>query len=57
LLKNISGAHFLNTIIYEDEAFSEAKDLGRSIWEHSPEQGKRFDQFILELMADTLQPA
>ncbi len=57
LLKDIPGAYFLNTIIYEDEAFNEAKDLGRSIWEHSPEQGKRFDQFILELMANTMQAA
>ncbi|ATO20432.1 hypothetical protein BS636_12530 [Acinetobacter sp. LoGeW2-3] len=56
LLKDIPGAHFLNTIIYEDEAFDEAKYLGRSIWEHSPEQGQRFDQFIQELMADTMQP-
>ena len=56
LLKDIPGAHFLNSIIYEDEAFNEAKDLGRSIWEHSPEQGQRFDQFIQELMADTMQP-
>lgn len=26
------------------------------IWEHSPAQGQRFDQFIQELMADTAQP-
>ena len=56
LLKDIPSAHFLNTIIYEDEAFDEAKDLGRSIWEHSPEQGQRFNQFIQELMADMVQP-
>lgn len=57
LLKEIPGAHFLNTIIYEDEAFKEAQGLGRSIWEYSAEQGKRFDQFIQELMTDTAQPA
>ncbi|MEN8426265.1 division plane positioning ATPase MipZ [Acinetobacter schindleri] len=56
LLKAIPGAHFLNTIIYEDEAFGDAKNLGCSIWEHSPAQGQRFDQFIQELMADTAQP-
>lgn len=56
LLKGIPGAHFLNTIIYEDEAFDDAKNLGCSIWEHSPAQGQRFDQFIQELMADTAQP-
>ena len=56
LLKGIPGAHFLNTIIYEDEAFGDAKNLGCSIWEHSPAQGQRFDQFIQELMADTAQP-
>lgn len=56
LLKAIPGAHFLNTIIYEDEAFDDAKNLGCSIWEHSPAQGQRFDQFIQELMADTAQP-
>jgi len=56
LLKGIPGAHFLNTIIYEDEAFDDAKKLGCSIWEHSPAQGQRFDQFIQELMADTAQP-
>jgi len=55
-LKAIPGAHFLNTIIYEDEAFDDAKNLGCSIWEHSPAQGQRFDQFIQELMADTAQP-
>lgn len=56
LLKGIPGAHFLNTIIYEDEAFDDAKNLGCSIWEHSPAQGQRFDQLIQELMADTAQP-
>ncbi len=56
LLKGIPGAHSLNTIIYEDEAFDDAKNLGCSIWEHSPAQGQRFDQFIQELMADTAQP-
>lgn len=56
LLKGIPSAHFLNTIIYEDEAFDDAKNLGCSIWEHSPAQGQRFDQFIQELMADTAQP-
>lgn len=56
LLKDIPGAHSLNTIIYEDEAFDDAKNLGCSIWEHSPAQGQRFDQFIQELMADTAQP-
>lgn len=56
LLKGIPGAHFLNTIIYEDEAFDDAKNLGCSIWEHSPAQGQRFDQFIQELMADIAQP-
>lgn len=55
-LKAIPGAHFLNTIIYEDEAFDDAKNLGCSIWEHSPKQGQRFDQFIQELMAETAQP-
>lgn len=55
-LKAIPGAHFLNTIIYKDEAFDDAKNLGCSIWEHSPAQGQRFDQFIQELMADTAQP-
>lgn len=56
LLKGIPGAHFLNTIIYEDEAFDDARNLSCSIWEHSPAQGQRFDQFIQELMADTAQP-
>lgn len=56
LLKDIPAAQFMNTIIYEDKAFDDAKDLGRSIWEHSPEQGRCFDQFIQELMADTVQP-
>lgn len=56
LLKGIPGAHFLNTIIYEDEAFDDAKNVGCSIWEHSSAQGQRFDQFIQELMADTAQP-
>lgn len=56
LLKGIPGAHFLNTIIYDDEAFDDAKNLGCSIWEHSPAQGQRFDQFIQELMAETAQP-
>ncbi|WP_312050928.1 ParA family protein [Acinetobacter schindleri] len=56
LRKGIPGAHFLNTIIYKDEAFDDAKNLGCSIWEHSPAQGQRFDQFIQELMADIAQP-
>lgn len=50
LLSELPSAHFLNTVIYEDEAYREARQNGISIWEQSTKASTQFDALMFELL-------
>lgn len=50
LLKNIPGTQFLNTVIYEDQAYQNMLLNGKSIWEDQSNLGHNFQRIIQELI-------
>ncbi len=59
LLKNMPGTQFLNTVIYENEAYQNMLLNGKSIWEDQSDFGHNFQKMIQELMElpPSAQPA